>query len=182
MWVALHHEPEGDGDIEDWRAMQERLGPILRDEADNIGFTVILTGWNQVNRPEEFSLTRVWPDVEVDVAGFDVYQFYGTERDGIRVGELTDLDSVYFRPFSRWARRQGVAWAVAETGITDHASQRHPQLMSRMHADLVDAGGIALTYFDSSLNSTANWTLGVGAKRAQFAAILAGSPRLPALG
>lgn len=181
VWVALHHEPEGDGPIDQWRAMQERLGPILRDGARNVAFTVILTGWNQINKPEEFSLDRVWPDTGVDVAGFDVYQFYGAERGGSTVSELTDLSAVYFEPFSRWAQKQGVAWAVAETGITDLAARTHPDLMESSYADLVAAGGIALTYFDSSLNSTANWTLDSGAKSAQFAALLSRAPRLPEL-
>ena len=179
VWVALHHEPEGDGDILAWRAMQERLGPLLRDGAPNLGFTVIVTGWNQFNRPDEFSLERIWPNTVVDVAGFDIYNFYGARRGPVSVTQVSDLGSEYFTPISKWAAERDMAWALAETGITDTAAIDHPELLSRTLESLKESGGIALTYFDSHLNSTAPWHLDDPDKRAQFAALLADAPRLP---
>ncbi|MBR7743683.1 hypothetical protein KC207_10320 [Phycicoccus sp. BSK3Z-2] len=181
VWVALHHEPEGDGDIAAWRTVQERLGPVLRERAPNVGFTVVLTGWNQVNGPPAYALDRIWPRTTVDVAGFDVYQMYGVERGGTRVEEVTDLPREYFAPFSAWAREKGVRWAVAETGTTDTAADERPALLGETYAALVDAGGVAFTYFDSPLNSIADWTLRTETKQEQFAEVLARSPRLPDL-
>ena len=45
VWVAFHHEPEGDGPIADWVRMQQHLSPIFRAKP-NIAFTVITTGWD----------------------------------------------------------------------------------------------------------------------------------------
>ena len=182
VWVALHHEPEGDGDVAVWRAVQERLGPVLRDGAPNVAFTVVLTGWNQVNGPPELGLDRIWPRTTVDVAGFDVYQPYGVERDGGTVDEVTDLTGEYFVPFSAWARENGVRWALAETGATDAAARDRPRLLGDTYDSLVDAGGVAFTYFDSPLNSIADWTLGTPEKQEQFADVLGRAPRLPDLG
>lgn len=179
VWVAFHHEPEGDGDIADWRRVQERLGPILRSSAPNAAFTVILTGWNQFFGPSRYALDRIWPDTTVDVLGLDVYQRYGTDRGG---GAVTDLRTQYYEPVSRWAARRGVRWAVAETGISDVAATERPGLLAAMHRDLAATGAVALTYFDSTLNSTASWSLKAGPKRQQFGALLRDAPTLPALG
>lgn len=181
VWVAFHHEPEGDGEIDEWRAVQERLGPIVRSHAPNIGFTVILTGWNQLHGSDEYSLDRIWPDTRVDVAGFDIYQSYGLIRKGREVTTLSDLRQLYFDDISQWAEEQNVRWALGETGITDVASVDHPGLLGATFRDLVATGGIAMTYFDSSYNSTGSWTLERPFKREQFAEVLEGSPTLPRL-
>lgn len=180
VWVAFHHEPEGDGDVRAWRAMQERLGPILRRGAPNVGFTVILTGWNQLFGPSEYSLDHMWPQTVVDVAGFDIYNMYGAQREGVTITQVSNLREDYFLPLSEWTRERGAAWALAETGITDAAAIDHPDLILNTYKDLVETGGIAMTYFDSEYNSTASWPLATTKKRAQFAEILALGFRLPA--
>ncbi len=181
VWVAFHHEPEGDGDIAEWRAVQERLGPILRDGAPNAAFTVILTGWNQFFGPPQYSLDRIWPDTPVDVLGVDVYQRFGMTRGGRQVTEVSDLRAQFYDPISRWAKARGIRWAVSETGITDVAASERPGLLGAMHRDLVATGAVALTYFDSTLNSTGSWTLGSGPKREQFGVLLRDAPTLPVL-
>ena len=60
VWLAFHHEPEGDGPIADWRRMQERLAPLVRAE-ENLAFTVIVTGWNQLYGDPTYSLDAIWP-------------------------------------------------------------------------------------------------------------------------
>ena len=61
VWVAVHHEPEGDGPAADWKAMQQRLSPIFRAKP-NIAYTMILMGWNQffANKADQ-SLDVYWP-------------------------------------------------------------------------------------------------------------------------
>ena len=44
VWLAFHHEPEGDGDLRAWTAMQARLAPIVRETAPNVAYSIILTG------------------------------------------------------------------------------------------------------------------------------------------
>jgi hypothetical protein len=179
VWVAFHHEPEGDGRLQNWTAMQERLGPLVRSGARNVGFTVILTGWHQLYGPGRHSLDSVWPHTKVDVAGFDVYNSYGTTVDGHRVTKATDMRDAYFEPLSRWAKKKGVAWAIAETGVSDVAAKRYPQLLQQTYADLVATGGVAFTYFNTTLNSKGSWVITSQEKLDQYARTLKRSPRFP---
>ena len=47
VWLAFHHEPEGDGDIKQWTAMQAHLAPIVRAAAPNVAYTIVVTGYHQ---------------------------------------------------------------------------------------------------------------------------------------
>ncbi|QYJ05091.1 hypothetical protein KUV85_05235 [Nocardioides panacisoli] len=175
VWLAFHHEPEGDGDITAWTRMQERLAPMVRSGASNVAFTVILTGWNQFYGEDQHSLENLWPrGVTVDIAGFDIYQRYGQGDKG-----WTDLDGDYFSRIEPWARSQGVEWAIAETGVTDEAAQVRPDVIERSANQVREHGGIAYTYFDSGLNSAANWVLSTANKVESFSDTVVGSPMLP---
>ncbi|MCW2814733.1 MAG: hypothetical protein JWN84_2188, partial [Nocardioides sp.] len=108
VWVAFHHEPEGDGDITAWRTMQERLAPIVRATAPNVAYTVIVTGWNQFYGAAQYSLSRIWPrGVEIDVAGFDLYNEYGVTKDGRTSYKWPDFDTEYYAKIQTWAAEQG---------------------------------------------------------------------------
>jgi hypothetical protein len=178
VWVAFHHEPENDGDIQEWRRMQEHLAPIIRNNAPNVAFTVIVTGWHQFYGDPQYSLANIWPrGVKVDVAGFDIYQEYGSVKNGKMDLRWVDMPG-YFEKIAAWARTVGVDWALGETGITDKAAIDRPTEIANTVKSMQDFGGIAYSYFDSELNSTAPWTLGTPEKRLEFAQVLAGSPRL----
>jgi hypothetical protein len=181
VWVAFHHEPEGDGNIADWKAMQEHLAPIVRSTAPNVAYTAILMGWYQISGDTRYSLANVWPNTKIDIAGFDPYNWYGTLKStGVIDTKQVDMKTTYFDPISAWAASKGLAWAVAETGYTDSAHQVDPTWIQRTLDGLEADNGIAMTYFNSSLNSDATWTWVLGpAKKAAFAATLAGTPRLP---
>ena len=88
VWLAFHHEPEGDGDLRAWTAMQARLAPIVRRTAPNVAYSIILTGWNQLYGDRAYSLNKVWPrSTKIDLVGFDVYDKYGVpteKRSGSR--------------------------------------------------------------------------------------------------
>jgi hypothetical protein len=181
VWIAFHHEPEGDGDVADWKAMQERLAPIVRAAAPNVAYSVILTGLHQVNGDPRYGFDAIWPETTVDIAGFDPYNWYGTETaEGTPDTSEVDMGEVYFDPISRWAESKGVAWAVAETGYTDAAHAEDPRWLPRTYAQLEADHGIALAYFNTPLNSEQSWTwvLDSAGKQAAFADVLSRSGRL----
>ena len=179
VWVAFHHEPEGDGPIEDWKKMQERLGPIVRNGAPNVAFTVVLTGWNQWYGQTQYRIENIWPNTTVDIAGFDIYCFYATWKNGkFRTGEES-LKEDYFDKVSAWAKSKGVAWGLAETGLTDAASKDFPHWLETTYKEIQATGGIAMTYFDTTLNTDDSYNLTGGQKNLDFAAALKMSPTFP---
>ncbi|KRB80003.1 hypothetical protein ASE01_00380 [Nocardioides sp. Root190] len=178
VWVAFHHEPEGDGDIQLWRRMQERLAPIVRSAAPNVAFTVVMTGWNQFYGEAKYSLAEIWPrGVEIDVAGFDIYQNYGVVKDGKTTTKWTDFEQ-YFRMISTWARTAGVDWALGETGVTQAAIAARPTSIADTVKLMQSYGGIGYSYFDTTLNSVADWSLSTTAKVNAFKSALSSSPKL----
>jgi hypothetical protein len=183
VWIAFHHEPEGDGDIATWRRMQERLAPIVRHTADNVAFTVVLTGWNQLYGATEYRFDTIWPrGVKIDVAGFDVYNQYGVVENGVANTEGTDVRSAYFVPISSWARAHDVHWALSETAYTDQLSKIDPDWIGRTRRQLEGLGGVAYSYFDTTLHSAGTWSLSTLLKKEAFARARVGTPRLPQLG
>jgi FlaG/FlaF family flagellin (archaellin) len=181
VWVAFHHEPEGDGVIKDWTAMQRRLGPIVRGAAPNVGFSIILTGWHQLYGESQYSLASLWPATTVDVAGFDVYNAYGTVKDGVLRLKPTDMRGAYFEPLSQWAKSKGVAWGLAESGYTDRAAADYPSWLVDTYDDLVATGGVAYAYFNSSLNSQGSWVITTSSKTMQFSTAIKRTPQFPKL-
>lgn len=177
VWLAIHHEPENDGAIEDWTAMQERLAPIVRSGAPNVAYTVILTGYQQVYGDEEFALENLWPETEIDLVGFDVYERFGTTRDGVRVTELTPFERSYFPAFAAFAEENDLAWGLAETGYADEAVADYPDTVRRIYDGVERNGGVVVAYFNSVLNSTATWRLDEEKERA-FGEVLRESPHL----
>ncbi len=179
VWLAFHHEPEGDGDIQTWRRMQERLAPIVREAAPNVAYTVVLTGWHQLYGDARYELDAIFPRGKVDVAGFDVYNAYGEVKDGVMNTKNTNLRASYFEPISAWAEQRGVAWGIAETGFTDEAAELYPHWVQQTYQALEDLDGVAFTYFNTTLNSIANWALTTTVKRASYREAAVGSPVLP---
>ena len=174
VWVAIHHEPEGDGRIAQWTAMQKRLAPIMRRAAPNLGYTIILTGYNQFHGPAQYRLNRLWPRTKIDVAGFDLYEEYG--RQGRY--KWRDFYRSYFTPIGRWARQKRVAWGLAETGYSIAAARKQPQWMRKVYSQMVRRGGKAFSYFNTNLNSTADWRLNAAIKQAAFNRLIRIAPRL----
>ncbi|WP_157210272.1 hypothetical protein [Nocardioides aequoreus] len=177
VWLAIHHEPENDGNIENWTAMQERLAPIVRAGAPNVAYTVILTGYHQVFGREEFAFDRLWPDTTIDLVGFDVYERYGTIRDGSQVVQETPFEDVYFPAFEKFAEEHDTAWGLGETGYADEAVPDLPDFVRRTYDGVREHGGVVVAYFNSVLNSTASWRLDEE-KEAAFTTVLRDSPHL----
>ncbi|MEO9326130.1 hypothetical protein ABFT23_21750 [Nocardioides sp. C4-1] len=178
VWVAFHHEPEGDGDLADWRAMQERLAPLVRRAAPNVAYSVILTGWNQLYGDRAYRFDRIWPrGVKIDIAGFDLYNEYGVTKNGRYDTRWPCMACQFYRPLQRWARSQGVAWGIAEFGWTDDAARRRPHWLRTTYREVRKAGGIAFTYFDTPYNSIASWDLSEPGKQRLFTHLVRRGPR-----
>jgi hypothetical protein len=178
VWLAFHHEPEGDGDLRAWTAMQARLAPIVREEAPNVAYSIILTGWNQLYGNREYSLDKMWPrNTKIDLVGFDVYDKYGVPTNQRKHVQHTDFERGYFPRFRAFARRHKVAWGLSETGQTDRSAAVNPKWVERTYQSLSRHDGVALAYFNTTLNSVAPWRL-KGAKERAFATALRNTPTL----
>jgi hypothetical protein len=178
VWLAFHHEPEGEGDLADWVAMQRRLAPRVASLTDNVALTLIITAWHLVNSPDTHTLDLYWPgDGIVDILAFDAYNEWGSVKDGVEITEWSSLYQ-YVSIVAPFAERYGIEWAVAETGWNDNAATRDPYWFSSQVQVVRRQGGIAVAYFDSSLESTTDWTLNEPVKLADFASVLGDSARI----
>jgi hypothetical protein len=179
VWLAFHHEPEGEGPVGDWRRMQQRLAPIVRAH-DNLAMTVIVMGYHEFYGEAKYRMKNLWPrGVKIDVAGFDIYNQLGVVKYGEENTEGTNLNASYFKKIAPWAKRHNVAWGLAETGITHKAAKRHPHWIRKTHRRLERAGGVAMSYFNTRLNSIATWTLTTRPKRAGWREAQVGATLLP---
>ena len=171
VWVALHHEPEGDGNLADWVALQKRLLPLLA-AAPNVRTSIILTAWDTFDSGNAaYSLKSLWPGTMVDIMGFDVYNRYG-DADHPDKG-WTEM-SHFYDEIAPAAKARGVDWAIAETGYTDAAATKDPDWLTRAYDDMAnrtDLPGLGLCYFDSTANSIGSWPL-TGVKVDKFESIL----------
>ena len=131
VWLAFHHEPEYDGDIADWTAMQEELGPIVRNQG-NLAFTVIVTGYHQFYGEEQFSLANMWPKgIKVDVAGFDIYNQMGVVKDGKKNTKGTNLQEPTSPRSSRGRSRRAWSGGSARPASRTKPSRPTPTGSSR---------------------------------------------------
>lgn len=175
VWVAFHHEPETDGDITQWTRLQEQLAPVVRKTAPNVAYTIVLTGWHNLYGEKQYSLNSLWPDTKIDVAGFDVYNFYGWKNT-----EKMQIKKDYFNPIAAWAKNRGVHWGLAETGFSDPAAKADPQWILRTYNQMTHAGGVAMSYFNTHLNnpSGVNWQLDNKQKQQAFEQAMERAPTM----
>jgi hypothetical protein len=182
-WVALHHEPENDGNIADWKALQRRAAPLIR--AANVKFSIIVTGWHQFfSSAATYKMDACWPgdNTGIDIIGIDPYNEYGVTKSGgsinLNASELTNQRK-YYDQLATFAKNHGTQWAVGETGFTDRCVQ--DKGVSWLHAAYDDMAnhptlpGLGLAYFDTNLNpiGDATWAVeNVPAKLAAFISIL----------
>jgi hypothetical protein len=176
VWLAFHHEPEHDGDIRLWTRAQERLAPIVRRNAPNVAYSIILMGYHQFYGEKQYHLGSLWPRTKIDILGFDLYNHYGVPGRSVAPANMRKL---YFNRLQKWSQRTGVAWGVAELGWTDKMSRRNPKWLPRTYRQLRRTGGIAGSYFHANPPGTmADWMLDNAKRRRAFATSLDGSLRL----
>ena len=175
VWVAVNHEPENDSqNIQTWKAMQKRLAPIMRRTAPNLGYSIILMGYHEFHGAAKYRMSNIWPKTKIDVAGFDIYEDYGVQ--GSR--KWKNFYRSYFLPIKAWARRTHVAWGLAETGYSDPAARKQPRWMRKVYTQMVNNGGKAFAYFNTNLNSKANWRLSLATKQNAFTRVIRTAPRM----
>ncbi|HQR28331.1 MAG TPA: cellulase family glycosylhydrolase [Nocardioides sp.] len=177
VWMAVHHEPENDGDMRLWTRMQRQIAPIIHQRTNNVAYSVIYSGWNTFGGGNN-TVARKWPgDRNVDILAIDAYNDFGAVRDGREGTKSLDLRP-YYRKMARWSRNHGTAWAIGETGQTRKGASVDPTWLDRAYHQMVRRGGAGLSYYDSSENSVADWTLNDSVKRARFKGLLPGSARV----
>jgi hypothetical protein len=169
VWVALSHEPEGDGNLIDWRNMQRRLLAILAG-VPNVKTSIITTGFDTwFSGNQAYSMDNLWPGSMCDIMGTDRYD-PPTNNQGV------DLKVTYDKIAADADRLGASAWAIAETGYTDVQAANDPDWLTRAFDDMKDhpvMPGDGLSYFNSTANSGTNtWPLGSGIKRDKFKACL----------
>ena len=132
VWVAIHHEPEGDsGDMQKWKAMQARLAPLMRAIAPNLGYSIILMGYHQFQGAAKYSLSTTWPNTKIDVAGFDIYERYGVVK-GVWT-RVEGLPRQVLLAAQEWSGRPVSPWGLAETGYSDPAARKDSAWMRRAY-------------------------------------------------
>ena len=179
VWVAVDHEPEGKGDIQQWKAMQARIAPIMRAAAPNLGYSIILMGYHEFYGDKKYAMSALWPNTKIDVAGFDIYEKYGVQKKGqAMTKEWKNFKTGYFPKITQWSESTGVPWGLAETGYSDPAAAAKPGWISQTFSDMQDAGGIAFSYFNTNLNSQANWALSTAAKKNAFTSANESAPTI----
>jgi hypothetical protein len=177
VWLAFHHEPENDpqmGTMQDWMRMQKDLAPIVHQHSNNIAFTIILMAWNALYGPSVDRIANVWPgDQNVDIAGFDMYNHYGVN------GSTSELDAPrYIAAMDSFATAHGVRWGLAETAYTAAAAADDPSWLSDEYSAVIAHHGVAMSYFDSTNNSVANWALTDSRRLSAYKSVLKTTHRM----
>ncbi|MEZ5095274.1 MAG: hypothetical protein R2731_03655 [Nocardioides sp.] len=177
VWLAIHHEPEKDGDMTQWTAMQARIAPIIHARSDNVAYTVIYSGWNTFGGGKN-TLASKWPgDANVDVTAIDAYNDYGVVRGGKEGANQLDIRAYYLK-LSAWAQAHGTAWGIAEMGQSIKGAKDDPTWLTRAYDDMRSLGGAALSYFDNNENSVTDWRLNDSVKVQQYRGFLPQSQRI----
>jgi hypothetical protein len=84
----------------------------------------------------------------------------------------------YFDKISAFAAAHSTHWGLGETGWTSAAQQNYPTYLQDFFSGLLADGGVAMSYFDSSLNSAADWTLDDPARVSAYKDTLARTTRI----
>ncbi|MFT3871693.1 MAG: hypothetical protein QM714_03465 [Nocardioides sp.] len=177
VWLAVHHEPEKDGDLALWTKMQRQIAPIIHARTNNVAYTVIYSGWNTYGGGRNTVATK-WPgNANIDILAIDAYSDYGVRRAG-GVGDKHLDVRPYFRKMARWARHHHTAWAVAEIGQSRPAAKDDPKWLVRAYHTMQRLGGAGMSYFDSNKHSVTDWTLDDPVKFARYRSLMPLSARL----
>jgi hypothetical protein len=149
VWLALHHEPTGDGAPSDWVAMQQHARKLIDANSKNIALVGILNGWEFIKKnghPEAYNMPV---GSGVDVMGFDSYNTW-SPTNGKKWRSVADVFSPAVT-IASW----GYPTLVGEYGVRTDPSQpgRAAQWMSDAYDYAYEHGFVAMAYFNSGLNS-----------------------------
>ena len=191
VWIGFHHEPEWDespapidSDSAEvkaeklaaakiahghWREAQRRAAAIFGEVPSKLRYWLVTTGWGQVAEPNRVAAGLDWQ--QLYPVGAPVY---GIAYDPYKNKRSTDMIRSYVAPLKAEADRRGVQWAIAETGIATEDWELEPDWFAKLHDYVLAQGGLAVAYFDTTLNSARSWTLGAwpNPKAQAFAEVL----------
>jgi hypothetical protein len=171
--LAFHHEPEGDGALSTWRAMQAHLVPLVN--RGKVELWAGFTGYHQLYGTSEWKLAAVTvPGIKGH--GYDPYQSYLASSTS-----WTDHDASYYTKYRDHARTAGIKWGIWETGINEQAAASGYAKTLKWCQDRAAAckalEGDHWIYWDNIVNTDGShdWrltTTGPANKRAQFIATM----------
>lgn len=149
VWLALHHEPSGDGNPADWVRMQQHARRLIDANSTNIALVGILNGWDFKQRNGNPEVWNHPVGTGVDIMGFDSYNGW-SPTNGKQWQDAADVLSPALT-IAAW----GYPTLVGEHGCRTDASQpgRAAQWMREAYAFGVSHGFVGMSYFDSGLNS-----------------------------
>lgn len=181
VWIAFHHEPEGDGVMTDWTKMQDRLSRFVPGGiAGDIKFWLIVTGWHQEKgTTASYKWDAIYPKgAPIYGIAYDYpYQAYGNEtKNGVTTFNNAWTDPhFYVDAVANRAAAFGVKAGIAEWGYGDEAYAKEKTWLDKVIDRGIARGLMGIAYFDTTLNSSHSWFLGAvdSAKRKYFNAVLA---------
>lgn len=155
VFVAIHHEPQGDGTPADFAAMQRHVLPLLSPPS-NVVAGVIANGfwWSAQGQGISDAEIAQWLPADVlrlaEVVAADTYQGGLTANPGEDAG-------VKIRRLSEWANRVG----VNRLGIGEYNGLDAASITAAGNAILADPRFAFACIFNSSQNNRpgVNWTL-----------------------
>ena len=184
VWVAFHHEPEGDGVTTDWRKMQDHLSRMVPGgTAGDIKFWLIVDRLDPGVQPDRHRqpVVDALPDRRTDLRDrlrqplppvrLQVGQRRRRPPRWTPAGPRARSTSTSSPPAPR---RYGVKAAIGEYGYSDEAFAKDKAWLDRFIASAKAKKLLAVAYFDTQLNSTRSWWLGAAdsAKRAYFNSVM----------
>ena len=184
VWVAFHHEPEGDGNITEWRRMQDHLSKLVPGGiAGDIKFWLIVTGWTQEFNPGDTAnqWSTLFPKgAPIYGIAYDFpYNPYGyVWTNGVKTTKFNNSfteGTIYVEKLAARAKSLGVRAGIGEYGVLRRGVRQGPGLARPVRGlgQVQQLAGIA--YFDTPLNSVKSWYLGsaTSAKRQYFSKVMA---------
>lgn len=174
---SFHHEPEGDGDEDDWRITQARIADILEslDPGQKIlKLYLTTTGWGQEFNTQRIAQevdweTNLWPhDSHISGIGYDApYNKYGfVWENGVKTATMdkawTD-PHVYVDALAKRGVQFDCDVAIGEAAYSDEAFAKDKTWWAKVCDRAIDNPYQrirAVCYFDTKLNSKRSWYLG----------------------
>ncbi len=184
VWVAFHHEPEGDGNTTEWRRMQDHLSRMVPGGiSGDIKFWLIVTGWTQEFNPGDTAnqWSTLFPKgAPIYGIAYDFpYNPYGyIWTDGVKTTKFNNSfteGTIYVERLAARAKSLGVRAAIGEYAYSNEAFAKDPAWLDRFVASAKANKLAGISYFDTPLNSVKSGHLGSAssAKRQYFNKVMA---------
>ena len=149
VWLALHHEPQGDGLPADWVAMQQHARQLIDEHSSNIALVGILNGSSFLLPGGDPEAYRMPVGTGVHVMGFDSYNPWSPTngRDWVAADTVLSPGPT----IESW----GYPVLVGEYGVRDDPTRpfRAARWIDDAYRFAVENDFVAMSYFHSGANS-----------------------------